>query len=82
MKSKKELLEKLLEDNYLTMYAKKLDLRYHKDILLPRYAKETDKKIREQKISNAKREMQLLEILVKDLEGIIEISKEMIEKAK
>jgi hypothetical protein len=64
------------------MLAKKLDIRYHKDTLIPRYLKEKDKKVREAKVSNAEKEIEQLKVLVKDLQDIIKFNKEMIDQLK
>lgn len=82
MKSEKELAIELCEQNIQTLLAKKLDIRYHKDTLIPRYLKEKDKKIREAKVDNAQKEIEQLKILVKDLQDIIKFNKEMIEEYK
>lgn len=80
MKSNKELLVELCEQNIQTMYAKELDVRYHKEILIPRHLKETDKKVREQRVQNDNKEIEQLQVLIKDLVGIIKFNKEMIAK--
>lgn len=82
MKSEKELAIELCEQNIQTLLAKKLDIRYHKDTLIPRYLKEKDKKIREAKVDNAQKEIEQLKTLVKDLQDIIKFNKEMIEEYK
>lgn len=82
MKSEKELAIELCEQNIQTLLAKKLDIRYHKDTLIPRYLKEKDKKIREAKVDNAQKEIEQLKILVKDLQDIVKFNKEMIEEYK
>ena len=82
MKSNKELLVELCEQNTITKLARQLDIRYHKETLIPRYLKEKDKKIREQKVQSADNEIKQLEILVKDLNDIIKFNKEMIDKEK
>lgn len=82
MKSEKELAVELCEQNIQTLLARKLDLRYHKDTLIPRYLKEKDKKIRKAKVDNAEKEMEQLKVLIKDLQDIIKFNKEMIEEYK
>jgi len=82
MKSKKELAIELYEQNVQTMLARQLDMRYHKETLIPRYLKEKDKKVREAKVSNAEKEIEQLKVLIKDLQDIIKFNKEMIEEYK
>lgn len=82
MKSEKELAIELCEQNIQTLLAKKLDIRYHKDTLIPRYLKEKDKKVRKAKVDNAEKEMEQLKVLIKDLQDIIKFNKEMIEEYK
>lgn len=82
MKSEKELAVELCEQNIQTLLARKLDLRYHKDTLIPRYLKEKDKKVRKAKVDNAEKEMEQLKVLIKDLQDIIKFNKEMIDSYK
>jgi len=82
MKSEKELAIELCEQNIQTLLARKLDLRYHKDTLIPRYLKEKDKKVRKAKVENAEKEMEQLKVLIKDLQDIIKFNKEMIAQYK
>jgi len=82
MKSEKELAVELCEQNIQTLLARKLDLRYHKDTLIPRYLKEKDKKVRKAKVDNAEKEMEQLKVLIKDLQDIIKFNKEMIAEYK
>lgn len=82
MKSEKELLIELCEQNIQTKLARELDIRYHKETLIPRYLKEKDKKVREQKVKTAEAEIKQLEILIKDMKDIIKFNKEMIDQLK
>ena len=82
MKSKKELAIELYEQNMQTMLARELDMRYHKETLIPRYLKEKDKKVREQKVKEAEYEIKQLEILIEDMKDIIKFNKEMIDQLK
>lgn len=82
MKSEKELAIELYEQNVQTLLARKLDVRYHKETLIPRYLKEKDKKTREAKVKNAEKEIEQLEVLIKDLQDIIKFNKEMIAEYK
>lgn len=82
MKGEKELLIELCEQNIQTKLARELDIRYHKETLIPRYLKEKDKKIREAKVQNAEKEIEQLKVLIKDLQDIIKFNKDMIEEYK
>jgi len=82
MKSEKELAIELYEQNVQTLLARRLDVRYHKETLIPRYLKEKDKKTREAKVKNAEKEIEQLEVLIKDLQDIIKFNKEMIAEYK
>jgi len=82
MKNEKELLVELCEQNIQTMLARKLDIRYHKETLIPRYLKGKDKKVREAKVREAEGRIKQLEVLIKDLKDIIKFNKEMIDSEK
>lgn len=82
MKSEKELAIELCEQNIQTMLARKLDVKYHKETLIPRYLKEKDKKVREAKVKEAEERIKQLKVLLKDMDDIIKFNKEMIEEYK
>jgi len=82
MKNEKELATELYEQNVQTLLARKLDVRYHKETLIPRYLKEKDKKVREAKVKEAEGRVKQLEILIKDMKDIIKFNKEMVEEYK
>lgn len=82
MKSEKELAIELYEQNVQTKLARMLDIRYHKETLIPRYLKENDKKVREAKVREAEDRIKQLKVLLKDMDDIIKFNKEMIDSYK
>jgi len=73
MRSDKELLIELREENKKTYYAKVIDLKYHKKILDKRWVKKEDKK-------RSKEQQEMLVMLIEDLKEIDKIIEKEIKK--
>jgi len=82
MKNRKELLNEIHDENFKTLIVREIDMEYHKDILIPRYKKIKDKKVKKQKIEKGKQDMVAIKTLIGDLKGINEIVEKMIKDIK
>ena len=82
MKNKKELLVELREQNLQTRLAREVDYEYHKEILIPRYLKDKDKKVRMRKVADAKSKMKQIKVLISDLKALDKMFARRIEGLK
>lgn len=80
MKSRKEVLVDIRDDNLYTLLARELDLTYHKEILIPRHKKVKNKRERAKRLGNDQAQIGNIEILIKDLNGIIGIIDKKLDK--
>lgn len=86
MKTDKEILQELLDENRKGLYARQLDIQYHKEVLEPRFvkvvakAKKADKEGAKARLAQNTQQMENLEILCSDLEKIIKMCKTMLKK--
>jgi repressor of nif and glnA expression len=84
MKTKKELLIELLEENQKGVLARELDVRYHKEVLEPRFvknvarAKKEEKQYAKQRLEQNTQEIEKLGLLIEDLKKIVKMCKETI----
>lgn len=82
MKNRNEILDEIREANMYTMLSREIDLKYHEEVLMPRFTGLKDKKERETKIGNANVQMGNIKILIKDTKAIDGIIEGMINKGK
>jgi hypothetical protein len=87
MKTNRELLIELLDENQKGVLARELDVRYHKEVLEPRFvkkvarAKKDTKQFAKQRLEQNSQEIEKLKLLIEDLKKIVKMCKEMIKNS-
>jgi len=82
MKSYKEFLEEVRENNMYTKVSRDVDLIYHEEVLIPRHSKIKDEKERIRVIGNDNNQIKNIKILIEDCMGIDKIIEGMIKEGK
>ena len=82
MKTDKELLDLVREENRYTQLSREITLKWHEKVRIPKHKKIKDKKEREQKLEADNSMVKNLKILISDTQEIDGIIEEEIKSLK